>query len=43
MNDDRNVRVLFERALKVLPPDESVEVMFHPELFSKGSDVFLLP
>ncbi|KAG6552890.1 hypothetical protein Mapa_005545 [Marchantia paleacea] len=26
MNDDRNVRVLFERALKVLPPDESVEV-----------------
>ncbi|KAL3702271.1 hypothetical protein R1sor_020293 [Riccia sorocarpa] len=26
MNDDRNVRVLFERALKVLPPEESIEV-----------------
>lgn len=26
LNDDRNVRVLFERALSSLPPDESVEV-----------------
>ncbi len=26
MNDDRNVRVLFERALSVLPPEESAEV-----------------
>lgn len=26
MNDDRNVRVLFERALPVLPPEESGEV-----------------
>lgn len=26
LNDDQNVRVLFERALSVLPPDESVEV-----------------
>jgi hypothetical protein len=26
MNDERNVRVLFERALSVLPAEESVEV-----------------
>lgn len=27
MNDDRNVRVLFERALSVLPAEESAEVL----------------
>ncbi|KAJ7523484.1 hypothetical protein O6H91_18G051600 [Diphasiastrum complanatum] len=26
LNDERNVRVLFERALSVLPPEESIEV-----------------
>lgn len=26
LNDDRNVRALFERALSILPPEESVEV-----------------
>lgn len=26
LNDDRNIRALFERALSSLPPDESVEV-----------------
>lgn len=27
MNDDRNIRALFERALSSLPPEESVEVV----------------
>jgi len=26
MNDDQNIRALFERALSSLPPEESVEV-----------------
>jgi cleavage stimulation factor subunit 3 len=26
LNDDRNVRALFERALSLLPPEESIEV-----------------
>lgn len=26
LNDDRNVRALFERALSLLPPDESIEI-----------------
>jgi cleavage stimulation factor subunit 3 len=26
LNDDRNVRALFERALSLLPPEESTEV-----------------
>lgn len=28
LNDDRNIRALFERALSSLPPEESVEVFF---------------
>lgn len=28
LNDDRNVRALFERALSSLPPEESVEVIY---------------
>uniref|UniRef100_I1R8C2 Suppressor of forked domain-containing protein n=1 Tax=Oryza glaberrima TaxID=4538 RepID=I1R8C2_ORYGL len=28
LNDDRNVRALFERALSLLPPEESIEIMF---------------
>lgn len=29
LNDDRNIRALFERALNSLPPEESVEVKVH--------------
>ncbi|WMV51258.1 hypothetical protein MTR67_044643 [Solanum verrucosum] len=29
LNDDRNIRALFERALSSLPPEESVEVFFY--------------
>lgn len=28
LNDDINIRALFERALSLLPPEESVEVLF---------------
>jgi hypothetical protein len=28
LNDDRNVRALFERALSLLPPEKSTEVTF---------------
>lgn len=28
LNDDRNVRALFERALSLLPPEKSVEVWY---------------
>lgn len=35
LNDDQNVRVLFERALSVLPPEESVEVWNRFMLFEQ--------
>ncbi|KAF3778444.1 Cleavage stimulation factor subunit 77 [Nymphaea thermarum] len=40
LNDDRNVRALFERALSLLPPEESVEVEQRRKeaLSSRGED-----
>lgn len=35
LNDDQNVRVLFERALSVLPPEESIEVWNRFMLFEQ--------
>lgn len=35
LNDDRNVRALFERALSLLPPEESVEVWKRFTLFEQ--------
>jgi cleavage stimulation factor subunit 3 len=37
LNDDRNVRALFERALSLLPPEESIEVEFLFHSLAKGS------
>ena len=36
LNDDKNIRALFERALSLLPPEESTEVNFKNDLMAKS-------
>ncbi|GKV13350.1 hypothetical protein SLEP1_g24366 [Rubroshorea leprosula] len=44
LNDDRNIRALFERALSSLPPEESVEFVnrFNCTKFIDGSVVYMI-
>lgn len=42
LNDDRNIRALFERALSSLPPEGSIEVQYLEMYFATGLSCLMM-